>query len=195
MPFALRPYHLLLFLVRTVSVLVLCFPTLVQAETKTIIAEAIYLMGDGETPSFAEAMVLQKAKQTALEQAGTYVESYTQVRNLDVAVDEIKTIAGGVLETDVIQKDRTILKEGGERFYIKIRARVTTDKIEDLARRIKGRNVVAVGIVIVLKGGPGRVDDEGGKTEKDQKRRNPPVIRARGLAEAAILPDHVWSCH
>ena len=29
-------------------------------------------MGEGETPSFAEAMVLQKAKQTALEQAGTY---------------------------------------------------------------------------------------------------------------------------
>ncbi len=44
-------------------------PTLVQAETKSIVSEASYKMGDGATLSFAEAMVLQKAKQTALEQA------------------------------------------------------------------------------------------------------------------------------
>jgi hypothetical protein len=48
-------------------------------------------------------MVLQKAKQRALEEAGTHLESYTHVRNLDLTVDEIKTIAGGVMkwhETD-----------------------------------------------------------------------------------------------
>ncbi len=112
----------------------LSFSVLVQAETKTILSEAIYSMGDGETPAFAEAMVLQKAKQRALEEAGTYVESFTHVRNLDLTLDEIKTIAGGVMKTEVVEHTRT-LEGNSTRFYIKIRALVTTDRIEDLARR------------------------------------------------------------
>ena len=64
-------------------ILLALFVSPAYADTKTIISEAIYSMGDGETPSSAEAMVLQKAKQRALEEAGTYVESYTHVRNLD----------------------------------------------------------------------------------------------------------------
>ncbi|MEQ1843960.1 MAG: TonB family protein [Nitrospira sp.] len=104
------------------------------AENKTIISDATYSMGDGETPLSAEAMVLQKAKQRALEEAGTYVESYTHVRNLDLTVDEIKTIAGGVMKTEVIEQTRA-LEGNGTRFYIKIRAVITTDRIEDLARR------------------------------------------------------------
>ena len=140
MPFTLHRFRLLLVLTKTVCLLVLYLPTLVQAETKTIVSEATYSMGDGETPFFAEAMVLLKAKQRALEEAGTYVESYTHVRNLDLTVDEIKTIAGGVMKTEIIEQNRA--QEGnGFRFYVKIRALITTDKIEDLARRIKGRNV------------------------------------------------------
>jgi len=38
-------------------------------------------MGDGETPGVAESRALLQAKRIALEQAGTYVESYTKVEN------------------------------------------------------------------------------------------------------------------
>ena len=79
----------------------LLIPSLAQAETKVLTAEATYTMGDGETPSFAEVMALQKAKQMALEQAGTYVESYTKVQNLNLTTEEIQTIAGGVLQVEV----------------------------------------------------------------------------------------------
>ncbi|MCS6285096.1 MAG: hypothetical protein H8K08_06665 [Nitrospira sp.] len=137
MSFDTRPHILPTVFSGALVALLLWAPGATQAEVRVIVADSIYVMGDGETPIFAEAMCLQKAKQAALEQAGTYVESYTHVRNLDVTVDEIKTIAGGILETEVIQKDRTLLKDGGERFYTKIRARITTDRIEDLARRIK----------------------------------------------------------
>ncbi|MGH7147405.1 MAG: hypothetical protein ACREIJ_05820 [Nitrospiraceae bacterium] len=97
-------------------------------------------MGDGETPSFADAMVLQKAKQMALEEAGTYVESYTKVQNLDLTVEEIQTIAGGVLQVEVLEKKRSLVGDGLQ-LYAKIRATITTDKMEELARRIKGKNV------------------------------------------------------
>lgn len=99
-------------------------------------------MGDGETPTFSEAMALRNAKQVAIEQAGTYVQSYTQVRNLVLTADEINTIGGGVIETDIIEEKR-VLEGNGIGFYVKIQARVTTDKMEDLANRVKGGNVVA----------------------------------------------------
>jgi hypothetical protein len=122
------------------AVILLNLSPLVQAETKTIVSEATYSMGDGETPSFAEAMVLQKAKQRALEEAGTYVESYTKVRNLDLTSEEIETIAGGVIQVEVLEKKRSAVGESFQ-FFIKIKATVTTDRMEELARRIKGKNV------------------------------------------------------
>ena len=119
---------------------ILVAPLLAHAETKILIADATYIMGDGETPSFAEAMALQKAKQVALEQAGTYVESYTKTQNLDLAIEEIQTIAGGVLQVEVQEKKRLLVGDGLQ-LYVKIKATVTTDKMEELAKRIKGKNV------------------------------------------------------
>ncbi|OGP11798.1 MAG: hypothetical protein A3G39_02565 [Deltaproteobacteria bacterium RIFCSPLOWO2_12_FULL_43_16] len=62
----------------------LFLPLHVSAQTKEIIAEGTYNMGDGETPSVAESRALLQAKRTALEQAGTYVESYSKVINLQL---------------------------------------------------------------------------------------------------------------
>lgn len=121
------------------SLFILVVPV-AHAETKVLTAEATYLMGDGETPSFAEAMALQKAKQMALEQAGTYVESYSKVKNYNLTTEEIQTIAGGVLQVEVLDKRRTLIGEG-LRFYVKIKATVTTDKMAELVQRIKGKNV------------------------------------------------------
>jgi hypothetical protein len=54
------------FLSILASLLLLVVPLVALAETKILTAEAAYTMGDGETPSFAEAMVLQKAKHSAI---------------------------------------------------------------------------------------------------------------------------------
>ena len=115
-------------------------PEDVMAETKIINAEASYTMGDGETPLIAEARVLQQAKQSALEQAGTYVESYTKVLNYDLTAQEIQTIAGGIIAVEVLKKTRRLVGDG-IRFDVKIKATVTTDKMEALVQRIKGKNV------------------------------------------------------
>lgn len=118
----------------------LVVPLIAHAETKTLTSEAAYTMGDGETPSFAEAMALQKAKQMVLEQAGTYVESYTRVQNLDLTTEEIQTLAGGVLQVEVLDRKRSLVGDGLQ-IYVKIKATVTTDKMEELAQRIKDKNV------------------------------------------------------
>lgn len=71
------------------SVLSLSGISLVHADPKRLIAEATYIMGDGESPSFAESMALRQAKQFAIEEAGTYVESYTKTLNQDLTKEEI----------------------------------------------------------------------------------------------------------
>jgi len=118
----------------------LSLPLPAHADTKVLTAEGTYTMGEGETMTFAESMAIQKAKQTALEQAGTYVESYTKVQNYQLTAEEIQTIAGGVLQVEVLDKTRTLVGDG-LKFFVKIKATVTTDRVAELAQRIKGKNV------------------------------------------------------
>lgn len=125
-----------------IGLVLLGLPRYSFAEVKTIVAEATYIMGDGESPSFAETRAIQQAKQTALEQAGTYVESYTKTHNFDLTAEEIQTLAGGVLSIEILDKQRTLVQDG-LRLYVKIRVTVTVDKMEELAQRIKGRNIAA----------------------------------------------------
>lgn len=113
-----------------------CSP--VFAETRTIFTEAEYIMGDGQTPTFAESMVLQKAKILAVEQAGTYVETYTRIHNLDLAREEINTVAGGVISVEVLERSRTLATEG-LRFSIKIKAAVDTQNVDALIGRVRGK--------------------------------------------------------
>lgn len=135
-----HPHHKAILLSAFFLATVLLAARSSEAEVKTITAEATYTMGDGESPAFAESMALQKAKQTALEQAGTYVESYTKIQNFDLTTEEIQTIAGGVVEVEVLEKTRALVADA-LRFYVKIKATVATDKMEELARRIRGKNI------------------------------------------------------
>ncbi|HDY90323.1 MAG TPA: hypothetical protein ENH82_19660 [bacterium] len=139
--FLLRNYFRLTSFYLLFLLSILLFPINLCAETKEIFAEATYIMGDGETPSFAETMVMQEAKRIALEQAGTYLESYSKIEGLELKRDEIQTIAGGVLETIILERDRVLVGDGIE-FSIKIKATITTDKVNQLAERLKGKNIV-----------------------------------------------------
>src|SRR3989338_7098103 len=121
--------------------LFLFFPSLGFAETKEIISEGTYNMGDGETPSVAESRALLQAKRTALEQAGTYVESYTKVKNLQLTEDEIKVLSSGIMEVEFLDKKRTVVGDVIH-FWVQIKAKVNPDKIEEMAKRVKERAVV-----------------------------------------------------
>ncbi len=98
-------------------------------------------MGDGETPTVAESRALLQAKRTAVEEAGTYVESYSKVKNFQLTADEIQVLASGVMEVEVLEKKRTVVGDGFN-FWIKIKARVSTDKMEEMAKRVKEKSVV-----------------------------------------------------
>ncbi|MBI5892312.1 MAG: tetratricopeptide repeat protein [Deltaproteobacteria bacterium] len=121
--------------------LLLFLPLHASAQIKEIIAEGTYNMGDGETPTVAESRALLQAKRTALEQAGTYVESYTKVENMQVTKDEIQVLASGIMEVEILDKKRTVVGDGF-RFWVKIKARVNPDKIAEMAKRVKEKSVI-----------------------------------------------------
>ena len=68
------------------------------AEIRTITATGEYRMGDNDTRTDAKRLALMDAKRLALEQAGTYLESVSEVKNLQVSRDEIRTYAAGIVE-------------------------------------------------------------------------------------------------
>lgn len=124
------------------TLILVCLSLPSNASVREIIADSTYIMGDGETPTFAESMALQKAKQSAIEQAGTYIESFTEVKNLRLTTDEIRTIASGLIEAETLEKKR-VLEGDGLRVYVKIRAKVTTENMSQLVPRVKGGSAVA----------------------------------------------------
>ncbi len=121
--------------------LLLLVPAVGFSETKEIVAEGAYHMGDGETPSVAESRALLQAKRVAVERAGTYVESYSKVKNLQLTEDEIQVLASGLMEVTILDKKRSIAGDGFN-FSVKIRAIVHPDKMEEMVKRVKEKSVV-----------------------------------------------------
>jgi Domain of unknown function (DUF4124) len=68
-------------------------PVAVQVVT----ASGEYRMGDHDTRADAVRLALEAAKREALEQVATYLESVTEVKNLDVTRDDIRTYTAGVV--------------------------------------------------------------------------------------------------
>ena len=126
---------------RIFVLLILFLPVAASAEIKSIITEGAYNMGDGETPTVAESRALLNAKRYAIEQAGTYVESYSKVKNLQLTADEIRVMSSGVMEVSILDKKRTIVGEGF-RFWVKIKALVNLDQIEQMASKVRDKSVM-----------------------------------------------------
>jgi tetratricopeptide (TPR) repeat protein len=122
-------------------ILILLFPMATYAEIKNIVSEGTYNMGDGETPSVAESRALLNAKRAALEEAGTYVESYSRTKNYQLTEDEVKVIASGLMQVTILEKKRTIVGDGF-RFWVKIQAMVSPEKMENMATRVKEKSVI-----------------------------------------------------
>jgi tetratricopeptide (TPR) repeat protein len=124
-----------------IAALCLFYPLHGFTQLKEIVSEGTYNMGDGETPSVAESRALLNAKRIALEEAGTYVESYAKVENFQLTKDEIQVLTSGLMEVEILDKKRTIVGDGF-RFWVKIKARVNPDNIKEIATKVKEKSVV-----------------------------------------------------
>ena len=67
------------------------------AAVRVVTASGEYRMGDHDTRADAVRLAIEAAKRQALEQVATYLESVTEVKNLDVTRDDIRTYTAGVV--------------------------------------------------------------------------------------------------
>ena len=132
---AMKPKILIAFILLSLVVPGVCF-----SETTEIISEGVYNMGDGETPIIAEGKAVEQAKRCAVEQAGTFVKSYSKMKNFQIAEDEIQVLASGIMEVTVLDKKRTVAEEA-IKFWVKIKAVVHPDRMEVMAERMREQDI------------------------------------------------------
>ena len=55
---------------------------------------------------------MERAKRMAVEQAGTYVKSYSKAKNFQIVEDEVQVLASGIMEVTVLDKKNIVAQEG-----------------------------------------------------------------------------------
>ena len=121
-------------------VMIFCQMQLVRAEVLSIEAEGSYIFSVdfAENLPTAKEYALEKARQTAVEQAGIFVQSHSEVKNSQLLMDKVTVIAGAILE---VMKDDYRLNSSPDGKTIEVvcmvKARVDTDKLnlQDLVDR------------------------------------------------------------
>ncbi len=119
------------------AVIILLFPFFSYAqEVKEVIAEGEYIMGDGETMSIAEERAQKNAARNAAEQAGAFVKSYTEVKNMALRSDVIEVVANHAMKISVLKKYREMMGNA-VRCYVKIKAVMSTKDIDDNLKKLQ----------------------------------------------------------
>ena len=72
-------------------------PSSIPVTSRIVTASGEYRMGDHDTRADAVRLAIEAAKRLALEQVATYLESVTEVKNLDVTRDDIRTYTAGIV--------------------------------------------------------------------------------------------------
>jgi len=99
-----------------------------SANVRVVTARGEYRMGDHDTRSDAIRLAVEAAKRDALEQVATYLESVTEVKNMDVTRDDIRAYTAGIVMV-LDQKITTRLE--GENVVIRadLTAQVDPDEV------------------------------------------------------------------
>ena len=131
-----------------ITALLLSAPAFAE-NVKVVVAEASYVMGDADTLAGAEENTLLRAKRKAVEEAGVYIEALSQDietssggKTLRLNSLGVRTLAAAVTEVETLEKRRSL---DGERlaFYVKIRATVHLDTLEQAIKRLQSEEQLA----------------------------------------------------
>jgi tetratricopeptide (TPR) repeat protein len=133
----------------TAAAIVSFLPPSASALDTTVVADAHYLMADGDTLAQAEEKVLQRAKRKAIEEAGMYIESTlldiektAGGRSFQASSLEIRTIASAITKTEVLESSRSF-EQDRPSFFVRIRALVDLDHLQDAIRRWQSEQQLA----------------------------------------------------
>jgi tetratricopeptide (TPR) repeat protein len=114
--------RLLLVLIPIILLLLfLSFP--VYAEIKTFVEEYTYQASEADSKLSSRVIALEQVKRLLLEKLGTYLESETEVKNLQLTKDRIVMLTAGIVGVEIIDE-----KWDGKIYYLK--AKIEADPKE-----------------------------------------------------------------
>ena len=127
------------FLTALLAAGTLFFSSNVDAEIRTYEGTDEYIMSEFETIDIAKQRAKQKAERVAIESAGVFVESTTEVANSMVTKDEIFTMAGGILKVVDVQYQLNPLDDGKSLIVrATVKADIDSDDITKWLNRTQG---------------------------------------------------------
>ena len=103
----------------------------VNAEVKIYEGTDEYIMSEFETVDMGKQRAKQKAERAAQEKAGVFIESNTEVVNMMVTKDEVRTMTGGILRIVEVPQYKLTPLEDGKSFIVQatVKAQIDTDDI------------------------------------------------------------------
>ena len=112
-----------------ISLLWLNLSEVTLAAPQQFSAEGEYHIGDRDTREDAKQAALAEAKRKIVEQAGVYIESYTEVNNFQVSQDQIKIFAKALMR---VKSERVEFTENGTTCHAYVTAVIDVDKLSDM---------------------------------------------------------------
>lgn len=90
------------------------------AETRIFIKEYSYQASELDSKVSSRTIALEQVKRLLLEELGTYLQSYTEVKNFQLNKDTVTALTGGIVQVKVIDE-----KWDGDTYWLK--AQITAD--------------------------------------------------------------------
>lgn len=97
-----------------------------QAATQTITATHTYVMGDNDSRNDARHLCFLEAKRKVLEQAGTFIQSSSEVKNFELTKDQITSYSAAILSVETIHESFDS-RNGHNTLTLTVKANVDTD--------------------------------------------------------------------
>lgn len=159
-----------------------------SAEIRTITATGEYRMGDNDTRTDAKRLALLDAKRLALEQAGTYVEGITEVKNFNLTNEEIRACTAGIVEV-MEQATRATMEGETTVVRVDVTTKIDTDTVArqiDALRKNEGMKTELVRL---------KVEGERLQQQVEIKTRELAALRSKSDVEAVTQQRQVLIVH
>jgi tetratricopeptide (TPR) repeat protein len=105
------------------------------SEVRTFRKEIKQVMGSAMSQQDARTVAIAQAKRDALEQAGTYLESFSVVRNANLEQDDILALSAGVLNTEIV-REQPFLEAGVFGIVVVAQVQVDASILDDRIKKL-----------------------------------------------------------
>ena len=122
------------FFTIVVALTLILINTTALASEKLIEASGSYVMDSrlDETPASATARAREEAKRSAVEKAGVYLQNYSKMIDFELKVDEVETVAAGLLKIQNESSNIDVVENNLLRFTVTIEALIDELSENDL---------------------------------------------------------------